>query len=539
MKKIFILLSFSPCFCFAQTVNVLNQSGSTVAPIGNVVYFSKAGIISNASVNLYDSSFGTDQTTAMQNILNTASATNPLTVYIDVKASCTGLRVKSNTIINILPACGLILRDHSDNWLISNYNWTANSNAIVDSNITINGGILNGNGWRNGVNLQANNTHAKGQITVINFFGVKNVNLINTTFLNASSWCILFATSQNTYINNCVINDGVGQYIQDGIDFLGLANVVTVTNCTISNGDDKIVFCPNSTGGTVTYGGGVSIDHSVYTGVDGDQTNIHVSNIVFTGTGKGFAFYIQGGNQVRDVYISNISGTCQSLWLDMENYLPGYTITSGSQIAHNIHISNVDVQVASYVGYGANPSPNISIGVSIDRLDLKNITRTDWSQNAETININTQTSSPRYVTIGNLTIDGYLSTYPSGAGNIASHIILGNATVTTFNLINSAIDFYGYAYSINRPFLSTSSSSVINNLFMSNDRINNFKNVLINGGTIGNLLASNISHTSVAPSADTSFYNTGTISRGVFANVLCHQLISGTITAIDSTNILH
>lgn len=543
MRKLFIFLFSLPLFCAAQTTHVINPSsgggnGGSSLP-DNVVYLSKSGIVSDANINLYDSSFGTDQTDAIQTILNTASAANPLNLVWDVKISCSGLKIKSHTTIIALPGCGAILRDSVDNWLLSNYNWTANSNAIADSFITINGGTWNANGWRRGLQKQANNTHEKGQITLINFWGTKNVILKNATFLNASTYCLAFMTSKNIYIDNCIINDGVGNYNQDGIDFVGYAENINITNCSISNGDDKIAFIPNATGGTYTAGNGIVADHSVYTGVDGDQSNINIHNIKFFGYGKGFAFYLQGGNKISDVYISNISGTCQSTWFDMTNYLTGYTITSGTQIAHNFHISNVDVQVASYVGYGANPRANMLIQASIDRLDLKNITRSNWSQNAETINISTPTGSPRAVTIGNLTIDGYQSLRSGASGNVASHIILGNATINTFNLINSTIDFYDYANSINRALLETSSSTVINNLFMSNDRVNNFDNVVINAGTIGKLLVNGLIHTGADLTNEPAFLNTGTISNSAFSNIICKQLTSGTFANSDSTNIVY
>lgn len=540
MRKIFIFLVFWTSISQAQTTHVITPSdgggGSSAAP-SNVVYLSKAGIVSDASINLYDSSFGTDQTSAIQAILNTSSATDPLTVFVDVKASCTGLRIKSNTTINILPNCGLISRDHSDNSLLSNYNWTANSNAIVDSNITINGmngGILNGNGWRSDSNYQANNTTAKGQITVINFFGVKNVNLINTTFLNASSWCIMFATSQNVKIDNCVIDDGTGHYIQDGIDFLGMAKGVTITNCTITNGDDKIVFCPNSTGGVVTYGTGLFIDHSVYTGVDGDQTDIRVDHIVFKGTGKGVAFYVQGGNKVSDVHISNISGTCQSTWLDMENYLTGYTITSGSQICHNITFENIGVEVTSYVGYGDAEFPLANIMCSVDNLVFKNVSRISYNQNAASFKIKTATSAPA-VTVDNLVIDGFYTVNSNPANYTPSgNIAIENATVNRLSILNTYSSL-GTATFIDRPLLNISSTSTVHNLFLQNITFKVLKSMVGIQGTVDYLAMNNVIHTGNADSTGT-LNITGTLTKAVVSNYVGKLLYTGTIGTLVQSN---
>lgn len=529
MKKIAIIILLLNEVCAAQTTHVINpSSGSSGNPTGNVIYLSKAGIISDASINLYDSSFGTDQTAAIQAVLNTSSASNPLTLYIDLKASCTGLKVKSNTTINILPNCGLILRDHSDNFLLSNYNWTANSNAIVDSNITINGfngGILNGNGWRNDSNYQANNTHAKGQITLLNFFGVKNVNIINTTFLNASSWCLTFLTSQNVKIDNCIIDDGKGHYIQDGIDFLGMAKGITITNCTITNGDDKIVFCPNSTGGSYTASNGVVYDHSVYTGVDGDQTSIRVDNIIGAGTGKFVALYAVGGNKLSDVHISNLSGTCQSTWLDIENYLPGYTMTTGSQICHNLTFENIGVEVTGYVGYGDVEFPLANVMCSVDNLVFRNISRNSYAQNACSFTFKTATSAPA-ITIDNLTIDGFYSVNSNPANYPApGNISVYNATVNKMNILNTYTALGGV---FDRPLLNINSTSTVHTLSLQNIRFSPSISLADIQGTVDYLSMNNVIHTGNGASNPT-LNITGTVTKALISNYVGNLLYTGTI----------
>jgi hypothetical protein len=535
MRKLFFIpFLFLVNFCIAQQTYKINAGGTSIAQSygsSNFISLKASGILSDASLDTGQTSFGTDQTAAIQAILNTASKANPLNLLWDVKASCTGLKIKSYTTITALPGCGAILRDSSDNSLLSNYNWTANSNVIVDSFITINGGTWNGDGWRGGVQMQANNTIARGQITVINFFGVKNVSLTNCTFLYAATWCVAFMTSENVYINNCIIDDGPGYYNQDGIDFLGYAKNITITNCRIRNGDDKITFCPNSTGGTYTAGNGVVAHHEVYTGVDGDQTNIRIDNIYFDQKGKGFAFYVQGGNKVSDVHVSNITGTCQSYWLGMDNYLTGYTITSGSQICHNITFENISVEVTGWIGYGAQELPLANIRCSVDNLTFRNVVRTNWDDNGPTFGVSTASSAPA-VTIGTLTIDNYI-TDNNSPSNFPGNVSISSSTVKQFNLINSNINLG----QVNRNVITNYSTGVIGVLNLSNNRLNYLYNFLNNSGTISYLLANNIAHTN-GLSGNATFLNTGTISNATFSNIICKQLTSGTFANADSTNII-
>lgn len=514
---------------FAQETHQINAGGTSVtqsSASSNIISLKSQGIVSDANLDTGQTSFGTDQTAAIQAILNTASKTNPLNLLWDVKASCTGLRIKSYTKINVLPACGAILRDSSDNWLLSNYNLTPNSNAFVDSNITINGGIWNADGWRGGLPRQIHSDSAQGMTTGFIFFGVKNITLKNFTLLNTRTWGIALLNIDNILIDNFTIDDGVGQKNQDGITSQGYMHNVTYTNGRIRCGDDRITFCPNSTGGSIA-----SEHHEPYTGVNGDESDIYVNNINFLGNGKGFAFYVQGGNKISDVHVSNITGTSQSTWLFMSNYLPGYTMTSGSQIAHNFTFENISVEVTGYVGYGDLYQPSANIQCSVDNLTFRNIIRTNWDSNGPTFYV--QTSTPAVV-VGDMTIDNYI-TRNTSPSNFPGNINIAGGTVNKLTLINSTIATGNVG--------GTVASQVINNagtigtMILSNNYMYYLKNFMKNSGAITYLIANGIVQ-SGQDGTYPSFSNTGTISNATFSNIICKQLTSGTFANADSTNII-
>jgi hypothetical protein len=523
MKRLTIIFLFFSGSVFAQKKLIIDASGNSNSyPAPLQVSLLANGIVSDADLSLYSTSFGTDQTAAIQAILNTASVTNPLTILWDAKISCTGLRIKSYTTINALPGCGAILRDNSDNWLLSNYNWKANSNVFVDSNIVINGGIWNGDGYRGGVAKQANNTTAKGQITVTNFFGVKNLWFTNSTFLNSSTWCCCFLTIENLYIQNCIINDGTGQKYQDGFNFQGYLKHIRVKDCVITCGDDRLVLCPNSTGGV----NGI-IDHTAYTGVDGDETDIIFSNISFLNDGKGIAIYSAGGNQVKDVVFENIFGTAQTFWGTIMNQdmLAGYTLTTGSKVPINIVFKNIDVDVKSYTSYGATSYPLFLVSCSAEDLIFQNIKRTDYTLSNETFGVYNAAGGATAVSVKNLTIDGYRSFNTSA--NSVDQIYVSGATVTNLSVINSRIDL-GTTLRTG-SFVNIRSGATVTNLTLANDNLNDIKYGLSNAGTITNARINGITHTGQG-GADATINTTGTFTTLWMTNWIGSVSTAGTIT---------
>lgn len=543
MKKLFFIpFLFLITFCSAQETHQINAGGTSIAQSygsSNFISLKASGILSDASLDTGQTSFGTDQTAAIQAILNTASKANPLSILWDVKVSVTGFKIKSYTTINALYGCGAILRDNVDNSLISNYNWTANSNSIVDSFITINGGIWNANGWRGGVQKQANSTAAKGHMTVVNFFGVKNVRLENCSFLNASTWHVAFLTSENVYINNCIIDAGaVGRYNQDGIDFLGYAKKIRILNNYIRNGDDKIVLCPNSTGGTITQTGGIVADHTAYTGVDGDQSDIIIDGNYFEKEGKGFAFYCAGGNYLYNVTVSNTYGFSQNQWLGIFNadVLSGYTVKTGKKWPSNIRFVNNYIDVYGYAGYGSTSWPMAYLTCSADDITFQNCSITNYALNIIPFSI--APIGGTAIKIKSLVFDNYQS-IDSILGEINHQIQISGSTTTIGRLaiVNTNIDLVNPGNG-DRCLLNISAGTVTN-LFMSNIRYSPFKTLFKNSGTVANFVANNIIETGLNTGGDISFVNTGTISNAAFSNIICKQLLSGTFGNVDSSAIIH
>lgn len=510
--RLIILALLISASCQGQRTYTISTVPGQGASTSTGVSLKSLGIVSDADVRMFSSTFGTDQTAAIQAILNT----NPVIDW-DVKISTTGLTWRSGSVWNPRPGCGAILRDGSNKPLLRNENWAAGNNNIVDSSFTLNGGIWNGNGWRGEINRQVNNNATYGQITVVSFFGVKNVVLNNAQFINSSSWHVLFLTSENVTIQNCIIDCGpLGHKIQDGIDFIGKAQHIRLLNNRIRNGDDKIVFCPNATGGILNQGAGGIYDHTAYTGVDGDIFDVTCDGNYFDKQGKGFAFYSAGGNDLMDINISNTSGFSETNWFGLYNkdILAGYTLTTGSKIPKRINVVNSAVQVYQYIGYGSTSFPNIAISCSVENINFDGVTRFDYAMDNPTINIyNAAGGNTTPIVVTNLSFNNYRTTNSSPSG-YPNHInIASNMTVNGFDIINSKVNIGSEA--ITRAVIYN--AGTINGLIIPNARVNNLRYLLNNVGTINGLNSYGINHTGQSVN-DATFLNSGTITLPVISN---------------------
>ena len=87
---------------------------------------------------------GTDDTAALQALLDQAEESGGLRLIMDGAALVTGLRVYPNTTIECLDtSCGFFLRDGSNDAILKNAHWDLEE--IRDNNITLIGGTYNHN----------------------------------------------------------------------------------------------------------------------------------------------------------------------------------------------------------------------------------------------------------------------------------------------------------------------------------------------------------------------------------------------------------
>lgn len=528
MKKLLIFLLLPLCATAQNGSYHIKSNGNGYSAFSpQVISLKQRGILSDADLSFGSSSFGTDQTTAIQSILNTASASNPLYIIWDVKVSDTGLVLKSNTYIQALPGCGAILRDSSNNFLFRNYGWVAGLNNIVDSNITIDGGIWNGNGFRGGVGKQLHSNASKGMVCGMFFFGVKNSSIINAHLLNTRTWGIVYTTCANIYLNNLIIDDGLAPVVnQDGISILGYAKNITISNISIRNGDDKLVFAGTCAGGSIA-----SEHHEPLTGVQGDQNGINCSNIFCDSLGKGIAFYQTGATKMQNYTFSNMYGKCLTNWFGAFNYVPltGYTFNTGSYTIQGVKCENIEVEILSKYGYDNSGYPLATLATNMEDVTFDNVKRLDQSYNVATIG--TYKFGGVSVTIKNLTIKNFKS-LNSSPSNAINQVYINNATVNTLNL-NGEVDLGSSTQ--NCAFMNVTSTGTVTNILAAQNRAHGLKYFINNAGTITNANVVGLTHTGQGGS-DPTVINSGTFTTLVMNGWIGVVATSGTFGSATNGN---
>ncbi len=416
-------------------------SGGSGSSSPNIVYLSQSGIISDAETKLYSTTFGSDQTAAIQAILDAATDSLPLVVVWDVKVSVTGLNIKSNTRIIAIGENGAILRNNSDSWLLSSYN--KNQSAIADSNISIIGGVWNGNGFNSTYpsGAQTGVSLTTGFACVFYFAGAKNIDISDATVYNSRLFGMIFLYTEHVNINHITIDQGYCHLTQDGIDVLAYCKDFTVKNSSIRAGDDRFAFGSNPAIGNGLYG-----DRSYYTNLGGDQVGIRIENINFNGPGKGFRFN-SSANKIQDVSISNIYGEFFGSYFVAENLdlfgtptYGNYTYSSGPGDLRNFTLENIDLRHMN--DSVSETDGRINIACNIDNFNLRNITRNDFNYNYPTIAVHKPgTVSP--VVVKNINLDTYYSYEDSTTDVTSKHIyIRDSATVTNLNIRGAYVKRY-------------------------------------------------------------------------------------------------
>jgi hypothetical protein len=485
----------------------------------NSYYLSQQGCVSDADLSLGSSTFGTDNTTAIQNILNSASPTNQLTIYWDGRYSVTGLLIKSYTTIIVKEGCGAILRDNSNKAIFSNENAIPVSmpGVFPDNNISIYGGIWNGNGYRSGIARQIHSNSTYGFVTGIRMYGVKDIIFENLKVINTRTYAVLFHTNENVVVNNLEIYQGDTVYVnQDGLDFDGYQNNIIVNGLRAKCGDDAITLNTCLLKNNVDAG-----DYTVYFGKSGPATNVDFQNLYFDNSQMGIRL-LSGNKLIDNVTIRNVHGICQAYWLIIDNYLqnPAGLEDAGPGNVGNVLIENVKVTNLSGTAYSGNFAKG-SINCNVENLTLRNYVRRDFAvNNNPSLMVNGINTLVRF-----LNIENYYS-YDSSTINTINHFLIDKATVNN-------IFISGYCERVNSdnnsPLLKIINSAKVDKLFLNGVTVLGSNNLLDNSANLNYIRAVGIHHKATDNTTPT-FKTTTTINDIVLSNYYGFNIKSGVFT---------
>lgn len=342
----------------AETPNAADASKFDQGTSERVVHTS-AFMVSDADVSLGSTNYGTDQGAKMQAIFDLAQA-GPLHIIMDgaygvnPQFADVAVKIRSNTTLDILDNCGLILRGGAEVALLSNYDRTdgragIGTNGAGNVNITIRGGILNGAG---------------ASFRVLQMFGVDGLLVDRVRQYNSRHFHFHAGNVKNVIVRDAYIDKGAGGGIfGDGLHFCGPAENIQVLNSTILNcGDDNIAFNADDAwvGNTETYQ------------PRGPITNVVVDGVWFKSSLYGIRV-LSGGSRVDNVTISNVRGSTSGYAIVVDNFIPQQTAQTGAGNIGTLIFKNINVDVS------AGGDPNLKAGIVIDckveRLVLADIYR--------------------------------------------------------------------------------------------------------------------------------------------------------------------
>lgn len=472
-----------------------------------IVYLSRSsGVISDADISAGSTTFGTDNTTAIQSVLDIASHTQGLYLVWDVRISTTGLRIGPNTFIQALPSYGAILRDNSDKPLFRNRD-TAFGREPVDSNITVQGGIWNGNSYNSGLNpAQAVGTPSNGTTAVFSFYGVRNLIVRDFVILRQRTYAIAGNTLKNALYENGVIDAGDGGIFSDGVHFDGNSEHCTARNLKIHSIDDAVGMNADD-----AYDNPSSPVYGYFpNSAAGPISDIQIENI-YLDNGQFGIRILSGASRVDNIRIKNITGNTIGYAVIMDNFWQDTSVVINSGVGNIgvVQIENVNVDITGIPAFPISQAM-INLHCNAEKIILKDLKRYGFTYpGVSTVRVN-----GTYTNINSLVIDGYDSQDTTTMVGI-DHILIedatinyltlqrvnvkrltqgggfmgaNNATINKIQINNIVLDSVNYAY-FNSS--ATVNSMTINNVNHISRMWGTYNTVNNSGGTISSIAVSN------------------------------------------------
>jgi hypothetical protein len=312
-------------------------------PAGRVLYASRSGCALDSNIN---TGGGTDDTAALQAILDLAQDGKPLELVLDGVARISTLRVWRNTTIRCMPGAG-VFQTAGTNWHILTTGYVLPTEPSHD-NIQILGGVWNGNGnnqdrWEN-----ADDEPPRLWNCGIWIGWAKNFIARDVVVRNAKTFSWVLMQSEGMWIENCksVWDDGgdgaIGQN-RDGLHFWGTVKNVVVKNFWCNSDDDVLAFnsdenidYPDPRRGTT----------------GGELRNIVVDGCHFANSSNGVRFigYNTPEPVVDHIVLREIYGRVMTVPMQFDGVNAGYISIDGWHVsgeneikltANEVHVNNI------------------------------------------------------------------------------------------------------------------------------------------------------------------------------------------------------
>ena len=494
MKKLvlFIFLIDALSTGFSQSdkklVNSAFPEGRNIELSSGVFFLSANGAISDAEVGMNSVTFGTDNTAAIQSVLDNARK-SPVTVYWDGKYSVSGLKIFSNTTIIANAGCGAILRNHSDRSIFINAGQSFGSKK--DSNIVISGGIWNGNYYNPEIKrgAQSKGDSINGLVACFRFYGVDNLIVRDAILYKPATYALAASNVTHVLYENIIVDVGPDPLINnDGLHIDGNSQYGVIRHCILNTHDDAIGLNADDLYLYWFDRKGVPSKDSFYSeSAAGPISDILIDDITLNSTLFGIRI-LSGKSRVDHITIRNIKGYTKGYAIVIDNYQhdPAIVTWAGPGNIGTVNIEDFDVTINP----GKENMPNescINVSTNVEQLVLKNIKRKYFAAGEPTIYIRGKNTI-----IGSLDIDGYYSIDTTKSSSI-SHVLVDGAVINQLSLSNVSVSRKQNMIQNNSVLLKIQNNSVINYLQFDRISVDGIASIVSNlSGNLNVINASNV-----------------------------------------------
>lgn len=300
---------------------------------------------------------GTDDTAALQALLDQAEESGGLRLIMDGAALVTGLRVYPNTTIECLDtSCGFFLRDGSNDAILKNAHWDLEE--IRDNNITLIGGTYNHNcrGQQHDVEIPPEYRRFpcfsdRYWVMGFVFFGVQNLIMRDVTIRNQTTFALLAANWEDVWMENIRIElpDHQDCQNQDGLHFWGPGRNLTLRGISGESGDDFIALAPD--------------EHDFVSNI----TDVLIDCVTLKGADQGIRLLSCGTGRLDRVLIRNVTGTYKSFGFIINPWVESNGGNYGNIVFDGINLNPLTPNYTYMEPF------LFKLGGNIDSLVLKNI----------------------------------------------------------------------------------------------------------------------------------------------------------------------
>lgn len=397
----------------------------------NVYYTSKSGATSDADLSEGSSTFGTDDRTALQALLNLAIS-NPITIIWDGKYSTSGtLTVYSNTTIYFTSGNGIIMRNSINADIFKNANPTG-STTHTDHDIYFLGTdyIIN----HNGANQSSHDTTTDGWLTPIRFSGVDHVIIQGANILSHRTFGIWLMNCTYWEVSNCLIDytpaHSFGATQTDGLHVNGPSSFGVIKNNRFRTGDNPIALNADDIFQNTTPGGIDACGHPNYDpiGTNGIISDILAeNNTILDGTNSGVRLLSAASAITRvSFYKTTFKSLANSYNIIVDNF-PNQCLPTGNGNFSDILFDGIDISTDnSLTGSGS-----IFLGGNIKNITFKNIVAMNYATVTGVMFNCKQNLFAENIDIEGITItNGVASDFVFRGGGYINHLKISDVSMT-------------------------------------------------------------------------------------------------------------